>query len=72
MEVTKDIIYLDNNATTLIDKRVLDAMLPFYMEAYANANSTHLFGLAVNDVVPVHRAKAVKARCILNALAMLY
>lgn len=57
MEVTKDIIYLDNNATTLIDKRVLDAMLPFYMEAYANANSTHLFGLAVNDAVKIARKR---------------
>ena len=30
------VIYLDNNATTKVDERVLDAMLPFLKEEYAN------------------------------------
>jgi len=32
-------IYLDHNATTPVDARVLEAMLPFFMEAYGNPSS---------------------------------
>lgn len=53
MEAKKQVIYLDNNATTQIDKRVLDAMMPFLTNEYANANSTHQFG--------VHAYEAVKS-----------
>lgn len=53
MEAKKQVIYLDNNATTQIDKRVLDAMMPFLTHEFANANSTHQFG--------VHAYEAVKS-----------
>lgn len=43
------IIYLDNNATTKIDERVLEAMIPYFTESYANVSSSHLAGLAAND-----------------------
>lgn len=46
-----DHIYLDNNATTKIDPRVLESMLPYFTELYANANSAHIQGLSVNDAV---------------------
>ncbi len=38
------LIYLDNNATTCVDSRVLEAMLPFFTENFANASSTHAGG----------------------------
>ena len=53
----KQVIYLDNNATTQIDKRVLDAMMPFLTNAYANANSTHLFGVEAYEAVKAARIK---------------
>jgi len=38
-------IYLDHHATTPVDPRVLDAMLPFYRGDFGNASSaTHQFG----------------------------
>ena len=51
MEVSNHIICLDNNATTPIDKRVLDEMLPFLTNNFANPSSTHHFGINVNKAV---------------------
>lgn len=51
METTKHCIYFDNNSTTPIDKRVLEAMLPFLTNNFANANSTHHFGIIANEAV---------------------
>ncbi len=44
-------IYLDYNATTPLDERVLEAMLPYFRTHFANANSVHLSGLVVREVV---------------------
>jgi len=44
-------IYLDNNATTKTDPRVLESMLPYFTELYANTNSSHLDGLYVREAV---------------------
>jgi cysteine desulfurase len=40
-------IYLDNNATTRADPRVVAAMLPFFTEQFANPSSGHAAGAAV-------------------------
>ncbi|NOY14213.1 MAG: cysteine desulfurase, NifS family [Deltaproteobacteria bacterium] len=40
-------IYLDNNATTIVDPLVRDAMDPFYCHMYGNPNSLHSFGIEV-------------------------
>jgi cysteine desulfurase len=37
-------IYLDNSATTRVDERVIDAMIPFMREGYGNPSSIHTFG----------------------------
>lgn len=57
MNTQQKIIYLDNNATTQIDKRVLDAMMPFLTHEFANANSTHKFGVFAYDAVKSARLK---------------
>ena len=36
-------IYLDNNATTKVDEKVLEAMLPYFKEEYANPSSMYEF-----------------------------
>jgi cysteine desulfurase len=50
-------IYLDNNATTQIDKRVLEAMMPFLTNEFANANSTHQFGVYAYEAVKSARVQ---------------
>jgi cysteine desulfurase len=40
-------IYLDNNATTACDPKVVEAMLPFFLEQFGNPSSIHSFGSGV-------------------------
>src|SRR5712691_2951072 len=37
-------VYFDHNATTPVDRRVLEVMLPFFADEFGNASSIHSFG----------------------------
>ena len=53
-------IYLDNNATTRLDPRVLTAMMPFLTDEYSNAASTHPFGLRAHEAVKLARQQVAQ------------
>jgi len=54
-------VYLDNNATTPCDPRVVEAMLPCFTEVFGNAASrTHPFGWAAEEAVDYAREQVAK------------
>ena len=57
-------VYLDNNATTKVDGKVVAAMLPFFTEFFGNASSTHEFGAAV---APAMKAARQQVQTLLGA-----
>ncbi|UCD27711.1 MAG: cysteine desulfurase NifS [Planctomycetota bacterium] len=54
-------IYLDNNATTMIDPKVLEAMLPLLGEQYANPSSVHQFGQQARHIIETAREQIADA-----------
>ncbi|PIQ48354.1 MAG: IscS subfamily cysteine desulfurase [Cytophagales bacterium CG12_big_fil_rev_8_21_14_0_65_40_12] len=48
-------IYLDNNSTTPVDPRVIEAMIPFFSKHFANASSNHRFGQSIKKYVDESR-----------------
>ncbi|WP_448138921.1 cysteine desulfurase family protein [Sphingobacterium siyangense] len=49
--INSNFIYLDYNATTPVDERVLNEMLPFFRTEYANPSGAHLFSLTIQDAM---------------------
>ncbi len=58
-------IYLDNAATTKVDEKVVEAMLPYFTERYGNASSQHLKGQEAKRALEEARhviAKSINAK----------
>ncbi len=57
-------IYLDHGATTPVDDRVVETMMPFFTQKFGNASSLHSFGIEARRAVEDARAEVAK---LLNA-----
>ena len=62
--MTDKIIYLDNNATTKVDDKVFEEMLPYFKEEYANPSSMYDFAKKSSNAIKEAR---VKVKEFLNA-----
>lgn len=53
-------VYLDNNATTMVDTSVVEAMIPYYTEQFGNPSSMHSFGNKVGFALKQARKQIQK------------
>ncbi|MGB3778912.1 MAG: cysteine desulfurase family protein [Tunicatimonas sp.] len=53
-------VYLDNAATTPLDPRVLEAMLPYFSEHFGNPSSTHTHGRATRSAIESARKQVAE------------
>ena len=56
-------VYFDNAATTPIEKKVLDKMLPFMEEGYGNPSSIHKRGREIKSAIEKSRAMVAEILC---------
>lgn len=56
----REIIYLDNAATTSLNPQVLEAMLPFYTDVYGNGSSIHTMGRKAKSAIENARKKVAE------------
>lgn len=56
--------YLDAAATTPVDKRVLDAMYPYFSEIFGNTSSSHAYGIKAKEAIEKAR---VQVASLINA-----
>lgn len=52
--------YFDTAATTPVDKRVLDAMYPYFSEIFGNASSNHIYGIQTKKAIEIARNQVAK------------
>ena len=57
--MSQNLIYLDNNATTKVDEKVVEAMLPYFSEEYGNPSSIYDLAHTANTAVR-HSREAIK------------
>lgn len=56
--------YFDHSATTAVDEKVLEAMIPYFTESYGNPSSSYSIGKANKEAVNIARLKVAS---ILNS-----
>jgi cysteine desulfurase len=54
-------IYFDHNATTAVDEKVLEAMLPYFRLEYGNASSRHAYGMVARRAINQAREQVAQA-----------
>ncbi|MEO0076521.1 MAG: cysteine desulfurase family protein [candidate division WOR-3 bacterium] len=59
-------VYLDNNSTTKVDPKVIEAMVPFFDQYYGNPSNLHYFGRKAKEAVEQAREKVAQ---LINATA---
>ncbi|MCB2182989.1 MAG: cysteine desulfurase NifS [Desulfobulbaceae bacterium] len=58
-----DVIYMDNNATTMVAPEVVETMMPYFSELYGNPSSMHTFGGQVGKEVATARQRVAELLC---------
>ncbi len=53
--------YFVHNATTAVDEKALDAMLPYFRQAYGNASSRHAYGMVARRAINQAREQVAQA-----------